>query len=111
MITNKQLLDLLTDGLSPLSMARSNAAQTGQVPLKFGPPHNNTAKYGSYNATHRLERLGLTWADLEQYGLTIQSENHGVLQAEHMSNNAVLFGPDPAEREKGQAAYALRHSA
>lgn len=114
MIKNKQLLDLVTDGLSPLSMPRSNAAQTGQVPLKFGPPHNNTSKYGAYNATHRLERLGLTWADLEQYGLTIQSENHGVLQAEHMSNNAVLFGPDPAEREKGQAecrrAYAAAHN-
>ena len=114
MIKNKQMIALMNDQLSPLSMNRSVAAQTGQVPLKFGPPHGNTAKYGSYNATHRLERQGITWSDMEQYGLTLQSENHGVLGTEHMSDEAVLFGPEPEKRAAGQAQcradYAKAHN-
>jgi hypothetical protein len=98
-ITVGALRALLGDNMGRLDMPRERRHELGLVPKEFGDE--------GYTAAARLSNVGLTFDDLKEAGLGIQSESHGVLTTGRMSPNTVRApaGSDEAAKKSWQAAF------
>ena len=100
-ITVKQLKALLNDNMGALGLQRDEAVRRNLVPKEYGDP--------GYTAQQRLDAVGLTFADLKEAGLGLQSESHGVRQGGRQSPQTVRH-PNyprhtPDELKAWQAAF------
>lgn len=102
-ITNGVIKALLGDGMNALGMSRDHAMALGLVPKDFGDP--------GYGTEARITALGITFQDLADKGLAIQSESHGALSAGIMSPGTHRIAPDRIkdEQQRRRDAYAAQH--